>query len=105
MRPVSVIVVHEMRLRDFNFGWIVTIIGVWSEDKSSEDSAAIEAFRIPFVIQKSIKSGSLFGSDGQYVGLPVDTCDRFIASMVLKSSRPFGEIILDHVWHWSLQLL
>ena len=64
------------------------------EDKSRDDSAAIDAFGMPFVTQKSIKSGSLFGSDGQYVGLPVDTSERFIANMVLKSSLSLGEIIL-----------
>ena len=39
------------------------------------------------VMQKSIKFGSLFETDGQYVELTVDTCDRFIAIMVWKSSQ------------------
>jgi hypothetical protein len=33
-----------------------------------------ESWGIPFVIQKSTRSGSLFLSDGQYVGSTVDRC-------------------------------
>jgi hypothetical protein len=59
------------------FSWFsardVSVIktGEWSEDRSKHDSATAKSLGIPFVAQKSTRSGSLFLSDGQYVGSPM----------------------------------
>jgi hypothetical protein len=47
------------------------------------------------VTQKSTRSGSLFLSDGQYVGSPEDRCFELFFPIVLSTSRPLGEISLD----------
>jgi hypothetical protein len=48
------------------------------------------------VIQKSIRSGSLFLWDGQYVGSPMDRCVRLFLSIALCTTSPLGETSLDH---------
>ena len=45
-------------------------------------------------MQKSITSGVLFLSAGQYIGVPVEMCERLIFSMTVNTSRPLGEISL-----------
>jgi hypothetical protein len=47
------------------------------------------------LIQKSVRSGSLFLLDGQYVGSPVDRWVRLFPSAVLCTTHPLGEISLD----------
>jgi hypothetical protein len=47
------------------------------------------------VKQKSIRSGSLFLSVGQYVGCLIDRCLKLVLSTVLSISRPLGHISLD----------
>jgi hypothetical protein len=42
-----------------------TMTGEWSDDRSKQDVAAAEFGRIPFMTQKSKRSGSLFLSKGQ----------------------------------------
>jgi hypothetical protein len=42
-----------------------TMTGEWSDDRSKLDVAAAEFGGIPFVTQKSKRSGSLFLSEGQ----------------------------------------
>jgi hypothetical protein len=57
----------------------------------------VKFWGIPFVMQESIRSGSLFLSDGQYVGFPLDRCfklfffhrfDYFASSGCKKSGSP-----------------
>ena len=74
---------------------IETMIGEWSEDKSKHDFELIIADGIPLQTQKSITSGNMFLSDDQYVGSPVETCNRFFAWMHLISSRPFGLMVRE----------
>jgi hypothetical protein len=45
-----------------------------------------------FVMQQFSRSGSLFPSDGWYVGYPVD---RLFLSIVLSTLRPLGVMNLD----------
>jgi hypothetical protein len=52
---------------------------------SKHDFATATSWGMPFVTQKSTRSGSLFLSYGQYVGSPI----------VLSSSRPLGVMSLD----------
>jgi hypothetical protein len=47
------------------------------------------------VTQKCSRSGSLFLSDGQYVGSPIDRYFMLFLSIVLSTSRPMGVISLD----------
>jgi hypothetical protein len=47
------------------------------------------------VTQKSTRSGSLFLSDGQYVGSPEDICFKLFFFNVLSTSRPLGEVSLN----------
>jgi hypothetical protein len=42
------------------------------EDRSKHDFATAKSWGILSVTQKSTRSGSLFLSDGQYVGSPID---------------------------------
>jgi hypothetical protein len=58
------------------------------------DYATAEAWGIPFVTQESTRSSSLFLSDDQYVGSPVDGCFKLFLSMVLSTSRPLGVMSL-----------
>jgi hypothetical protein len=53
---------------------------------------------IPFVTQKSTRSGSLFLSDGQYMGSPVDRCFKLFLFIILSTSRPLGVMSLDPQW-------
>jgi hypothetical protein len=69
--------------------------GECSEDRSKHDFATAKSWGIPFVKQKSTRSGSLFLSDGQYVGSPVDRCFKLILSVALSISRPLGVMSLD----------
>jgi len=48
-------------------------IGEWSDERSEWHSALFRFFGTFLVIAQSIKSGSFFGSAGQYVGLPEET--------------------------------
>jgi hypothetical protein len=48
---------------------------------------------MPFVTQKSTRSGSLLLADGQYVGSPVDRC--FVFAIVLSTSRALGLVSQD----------
>jgi hypothetical protein len=45
--------------------------------------------------QKSTRSGSLFLSDGQYGGSPIDWYFKLFLSVVLSSSRPLNVMSLD----------
>jgi hypothetical protein len=47
--------------------WVVgtTMTGEWSDGRSRQDVAVAEFGGIPFVTQKSKRSGSLFLSEGQ----------------------------------------
>ena len=65
------------------------------DDNSREDSTLVWFAEIPFVTQKSIKSGNLFKSDGQYVGLPDAIWERFMACIALNRILAFGETILE----------
>jgi len=47
--------------------------GEWSDDRSGRDSTLMRFRRMFLVIAKSIKSGIMFGSVGQYDGLPEET--------------------------------
>jgi hypothetical protein len=47
---------------------------------------------MPLVTQKSIISGSLFRSVGQYVGSPVERCLKLWCSRTVWRVRPQGEI-------------
>jgi hypothetical protein len=49
-----------------------TMIGVWSDASSRHDSTEAFCVAMPFVIQKSSRSGSLAISLGQYVGCSDD---------------------------------
>jgi hypothetical protein len=42
----------------------VMITGEWSDERSKHNSAIAKFWMIPFVMQKSTRSGSLFQSDG-----------------------------------------
>ena len=53
---------------DFN----ETIIGECSDKSSNDDLSLIKCLGNPFVTQKSITSGNLIMSIGQYVGSPVN---------------------------------
>jgi hypothetical protein len=67
----------------------ITITGEWSE-KSKHDFAIAKFLVIPFVTQKSARSSSLFQSDSQHVGSPVERCDRlffFHSSEYFATSR------------------
>jgi hypothetical protein len=48
-----------------------------------------------FVIQKSVRSGSLFMSDSQYVGSPMDRWVRLHLSTLLCITRSLGKMSLD----------
>jgi hypothetical protein len=54
----------------------VMIAADWSDERSKYYLAIAKFWVIPFVTQKSTRSGSLFKSDGQYVGSQVERCDR-----------------------------
>jgi hypothetical protein len=64
------------------------------EDRSKHYFATAKSWRIPFVTQKSTRSGSLFLSDGQYVGSPIDRCFKLFLSIILSTSRPLGILSL-----------
>jgi len=53
--------------------WVlrVAIIGVWSEERSPLLSICIWVVAMPLRTKKSKRSGSLFGSEGEWVGDPV----------------------------------
>jgi hypothetical protein len=80
------------------FSWFsacaVSVIktGEWSEDRSELDVATAKCRRAPFVTQNSTRSGSLFLSDGQYVGSPVDV---LFPPIVLSTSRLLAVTSLD----------
>lgn len=44
--------------------------GVWSDDNSRQEVHSVKFSGMPFVIQKSNRSGIFYLSDGQYVGWP-----------------------------------
>jgi hypothetical protein len=77
----------------------VTKTGEWSEDKSRHDFATAKSEEIPFVTQKSIRSGILFTSDGQYVGCPVERWVRLLLSIVLSRTRPRGVMSYGKINH------
>jgi hypothetical protein len=41
----------------------------------------VKVWVISFVTQKSTRSGSLFQSDRQYVGLPVERCNKLFFTL------------------------
>jgi hypothetical protein len=46
------------------------------------DFAAAQFYEVPFATHKSTRSGSLFLSDSQYVGSPIDKCyNSFLSEM------------------------
>jgi hypothetical protein len=47
------------------------------------------------VTQKCTRSGSLFLSDGQYVGSHVDRCCKLFLSIVLSTLRPLGVVSVE----------
>jgi hypothetical protein len=50
---------------------IITIMGVWSDDRSRLGTIWVYAGEIPLVTKKSNRSGIFVGSVGQYVGVPL----------------------------------
>jgi hypothetical protein len=57
------------------FSWFSGAVSVIKTDRKIGQNmifAAAESWGIPFVTQKSSRSGSLFLSDGQHVGSPID---------------------------------
>jgi hypothetical protein len=84
-----------------SFSWFctcvvtVTITRERSGEQSKHDLAIANFWVIPFLTQKSTKSGSLFQSDGQYVGLQEERCDRLTSLIVLSTSRPLGVMSLE----------
>jgi hypothetical protein len=69
-----------------------------SQQQFSSQSALILSILsevVPFETQKSTRSGSLFLSDGQYVGSPIDRCFKLLPSIVLCSLCPLGVMGLD----------
>jgi hypothetical protein len=64
--------------------WCYSVIktGEWSEDRSKHDFASAKSWGIPFVTQKSARSGRLLLSDGQYVGSPIDRFFKVFLSIV-----------------------
>jgi hypothetical protein len=45
--------------------------------------------KIPLVTRKSSRSGTLFSSVGQYVGVPVDRNEQFFSWLTFYNSLPF----------------
>jgi hypothetical protein len=69
--------------------------GEWSEDGPKHDFTTAKCWGVLFVTFKSTRSGSLFLSDGQYVGSPVDRRFKLCLSIVLNTRRPLGVINLN----------
>jgi hypothetical protein len=67
----------------------------WSEDGSKHNFATAKPWGIPFATQESTRSGSIFLSDGQYVGCPIDGCFKLFLSIVLSSLLHLGVMSLD----------
>jgi hypothetical protein len=63
-------------------------------DRSKHDFVTAKSWG-PFVTQKCTRSGSLFLSNGQYVGPLVDGCFKLFLSTVLSTSHPLGVMSLD----------
>lgn len=53
-------------------GKISRMIGEWSDDRSKLEDTLHLFVSIPFTTKKSIRSGFLLESDGQYIGSPVE---------------------------------
>jgi hypothetical protein len=64
----------------------VTITREWSDERSEYGLAVAKCWVIRFVMRKTTRSGSLFQSDNQYVGSPVEGCDGFFFPIVLSIS-------------------
>jgi hypothetical protein len=60
---------------------------VWPDERSKQDSVEAGVGGMPLVMQKSITSGSLFRSVGQYVGLPVEKCLKLWCSRTVWRVR------------------
>jgi hypothetical protein len=67
------------------------MIGGWVVTGLCYGGISVEAF----VILKTIRSGSIFLSDGQYVCFPVDIWVRLYLPVVFRTTRPLGEMSLD----------
>jgi hypothetical protein len=99
------------RLKSFQFVWLLLKLGCFSwfsayavsviktyersEGRSKHDFATAKSWGIHFVTQTSTRSGSLFLSDGQDVGYPIDRCFKSFLSIILSGSRPRGVMSLD----------
>ena len=81
----------------FQMGFVLSVIRMaeWSELRSKLVSIALCMSEMPLVTAKSNRSGSLFGSAGQYVGSPVDNYLRLRWYMALRRFRPLGVINRD----------
>jgi hypothetical protein len=75
----------------------VSVISPKNDRRISQnnDFVTAKSWGIPFVTQKCTRSGSLFLSDGQNVGSPVDIRFKLFLSIVLSSSRPLGVMNLN----------
>ena len=80
----------------FVIWWFYCIImGVWSE-LSSRLGVIFSLFVFsPLVTAKSRRSGFLFRSVGQYVGVPVDNILRLLFLMYFSSVLPRGVVFLN----------
>jgi hypothetical protein len=79
----------------YRLSWVIFLgvfkTGQWWEDRSKHDFAIVKSQGMPFVTQKSSRSGSLFLSDDKYVGSPIDRCFKLLLSIFLDGSCPLGE--------------
>jgi hypothetical protein len=81
----------------FQMRYVLSVIMMaeWSELRSRLLCISLCTSEIPLVTAKSIKSGILFRSAGQYVGSPVDKYFRLSCLIAVRRFRPLGVINLD----------
>jgi hypothetical protein len=61
---------------------------------------SVYAREIPFVTNKSGRSGVFAGSVGQYVGVPLEMYEQLLSCIYFSSSFPFVIVSLEP--HWML---
>lgn len=84
----------DLKIFKFIFDFRIFEIWKWSDDNSKHEVSIILFLSTPLMTQKSIKSGILDGSEGQYVGSPVEIWHKFSLFIAANNDLPLYHSVL-----------